>query len=297
MRANLSEAFETLGEYRRDVHLAPKRRLRDLEQLVDVRAVKLDGVGALLDRLDGQVTRALEAIRNADGVDAAVNQRLGLLEQRTGQHHDTGRSVTNLVVLALGQLDEQLCNLVLQLHIRHNRRTIVGHLDIAVRADQNLVETARTQRGAHNRRHRPCRLDMVLDCLRALRTRLLPLLAHDNEGIAVLVLRVGHLWFGHCRGRRKGTRTTRAPPPSFLRNTFWDLLGNVEAHATACAPRGWPAARPQRHGGVRTHGRLATHPHTAVHSHSIHTCRRSAASSISGARCCLLGGNRGKRKT
>jgi hypothetical protein len=59
-------------------------------------------------------------------VDAHAEQRLGLLEQAAGEHDDAGRAVADLVVLALGQLDQELADLVLDLHLLQDRRAVVG---------------------------------------------------------------------------------------------------------------------------------------------------------------------------
>jgi hypothetical protein len=59
---------------------------------------------------------------------------------RRSHTNDTSRSVTDLVVLAFRQLNEKFGDLVLDLHLAEDRRTIVRHGDIAVRRDENLVK-------------------------------------------------------------------------------------------------------------------------------------------------------------
>jgi hypothetical protein len=49
-----------------------------------------------------------------------------------GRTNDTGRAVSNLIVLRLADLHEQLGNLVLNLHLLQNRRAIVSDGDVAV---------------------------------------------------------------------------------------------------------------------------------------------------------------------
>ena len=44
----------------------------------------------------------------------------------------TGGSITDLVVLRFGQLNEELCDLVLNLHLTENCCTIIRHSDIAI---------------------------------------------------------------------------------------------------------------------------------------------------------------------
>lgn len=53
----------------------------------------------------------------------------------------TRRSIPNLVILTLTQLDEELGNLVLDLHLRHDGRAVVSDGDVAVGGDEDLVET------------------------------------------------------------------------------------------------------------------------------------------------------------
>ena len=76
---------------------------------------------------------AVEALRHSHRVDPAVQQRLGLLQQRARQHDHAGGTVADLIVLRLGELDEELADLVLDLHLLENRRAYAhrsrrGHL-------------------------------------------------------------------------------------------------------------------------------------------------------------------------
>ena len=45
---------------------------------------------------------------------------------------NTGRSVPNLVVLALGELDKEFGDLVLDFHLPENSGTVVGHGDVSI---------------------------------------------------------------------------------------------------------------------------------------------------------------------
>jgi hypothetical protein len=59
--------------------------------------------------------------------------RMMQIQDGGGERTDnTGSSVSNLVVLALGELDEELCDLVLDLHLAEDRGTIVGDCDITI---------------------------------------------------------------------------------------------------------------------------------------------------------------------
>ena len=54
-------------------------------------------------------------------------------------NHASG-AVANLVVLAARQLHEQLCDLVLDPHLRQDGCAVVGDGDVAVGRDQDLVQ-------------------------------------------------------------------------------------------------------------------------------------------------------------
>jgi hypothetical protein len=68
-------------------------------------------------------------------VDALVEELLGLVEQGTGEDNDTGRAVTDLVVLGLGELDEEASGLVLDFHLLDNGGSVVGDNNITVGAN------------------------------------------------------------------------------------------------------------------------------------------------------------------
>jgi len=97
----------------------------------------------------GLNTGTLEAIGDANGVDSAIKEGFTLFEKGTGKDWEmlgrgwsgeergrrtdnTSGSVTNLVVLALGELYEELCDLVLDFHLAEDCGTIVCDGDIAV---------------------------------------------------------------------------------------------------------------------------------------------------------------------
>ena len=46
--------------------------------------------------------------------------------------NNTGRPVPNFVVLALGELDEKFCDLVLDFYLTQNRRSVVRYSDFAI---------------------------------------------------------------------------------------------------------------------------------------------------------------------
>ena len=57
----------------------------------------------------------------------------------------TGGSITDLVVLRFGQLNEELCDLVLNLHLAEDRRAVVCDGDVSIGGDKNFVEAWRGQ--------------------------------------------------------------------------------------------------------------------------------------------------------
>lgn len=111
---------------------------------------------------------------------------------------DTRGAIANLVVLALAELNEELCDLMLEFHAVHDGRSIVGYLNISVGTDQDFVQSSRTETGLENGRNRLGRRDVVLDGLNAMGARLFALLSDDDERSPVLILGIGYLWLGHC---------------------------------------------------------------------------------------------------
>lgn len=64
--------------------------------------------------------------------------------------NDTSSTVSDLVILTLGKLYQQLRDLMLNSHLIEDSCTIVGDSDITIGGDQNLVETSRTKRSLKN---------------------------------------------------------------------------------------------------------------------------------------------------
>ena len=57
--------------------------------------------------------------------------------------NNTRCSVTDLVVLRFGQLNEQLCDLMLDLHLAKDCRAVVCDGDVSIGGDKNFVEAWR----------------------------------------------------------------------------------------------------------------------------------------------------------
>lgn len=58
----------------------------------------------------------VKSVRNFEGVDALVEELLGLVEDSTGKDDNTGGSVTDLVVLGRGKLGKEFGGLVMDLY-------------------------------------------------------------------------------------------------------------------------------------------------------------------------------------
>ena len=110
--------------------------------------------------LDCDGTSTLEPIGNANRMNTPIQEGFTLLKKGTSKDYtkshftigaevcancartdNTSSSITNLIVLALRQLYQQLRDLVLNFHLPKNRCTIVCHSDVAVGGNQNFVKT------------------------------------------------------------------------------------------------------------------------------------------------------------
>lgn len=205
-------------------NLASQTGPGDAEQLLGVVLCEVDLVADFVEAGDGDLAGLVVAVCDADGVDALVNEVGGLAEQGAGEDDDAGGAVADLIVLGLGELDEQLGDVVGDFHLGEDGGAVICDGDVAVGGDEDLVQTARALRVVSQRAAPPwvgayqrC-LDQVRDCLGGQNVRLdrlvavLPLLlalaaccqrpfvgsqpravrrhvlSDDNEGAAGLVL-------------------------------------------------------------------------------------------------------------
>jgi hypothetical protein len=60
---------------------------------------------------------------------------------------NTSSPIPNLIILTLTDLYQQLGDLVLDLHLSEDRRSVVGHGDIAVGGDEDLVQSPGSEGG------------------------------------------------------------------------------------------------------------------------------------------------------
>mmetsp|Transcript_27203 Transcript_27203/g.92600 ORF Transcript_27203/g.92600 Transcript_27203/m.92600 type:complete len:580 (+) Transcript_27203:51-1790(+) len=157
------------------------------EDLVVLGLVEGHGVRDVAQRFHRDLARGLEALGDAHGVEPLVQELLGLLQQRPGEHDDARRAVADLVVLGLRQLDQEPGHLVLDGHLVQDRRAVVRDRDVAVGAHHHLVHALGAQGRAQDVAHGPRGHDVVLLRLQALDAALLLLLLQDDEGPPVLV--------------------------------------------------------------------------------------------------------------
>jgi hypothetical protein len=61
----------------------------------------------------GDVACSIEPIRDLQGMEAFVDEIKTLLQQLSGEYNNTCGSISNLVILGLTQLDEELCSWML----------------------------------------------------------------------------------------------------------------------------------------------------------------------------------------
>ena len=81
---------------------------------------------------------------------------------QTKHTNNAGSAITDLIILRLGQLDEQFSNLMFNIHHLENGRTVVGDCHITIGGDHDLVETLWTERGAEGLRDTETSQDVAL---------------------------------------------------------------------------------------------------------------------------------------
>ena len=134
---DLGELVVCLGD-----DLRPQTCLCDLEELLGVLLGEVDLVADLVEAGHGNLAGLVVSVCYPDGVNALVNEVCSLTEQCASQYYDTCCAVTNLVILRLGQLDEQLCDVVRDLHLGENGGAVVRYGDVSIGGDEDLVESS-----------------------------------------------------------------------------------------------------------------------------------------------------------
>lgn len=158
INSNLGELIMCLGH-----NLRAKTRPGNLQKLGGVVLGELNLVGDAVELCNSDVTGLVVSVGNSDGVDALVDQISGLLEHGAGENDDACGTITDLVVLRLGELDEQLGHVVADLHLLENGGTIVGDCDISIGGNEDLVEATGAERALDEVRDGSCGEDVRLD--------------------------------------------------------------------------------------------------------------------------------------
>ena len=107
-------------------HFRGQRRHARPHQGLRVRHTVLELLGARLQLGDGHLAGLLVPFRDAERVDAPVQQPLRLLQQGARQDDHPRRAVPDFVVLGPGQLHQQAGDLVLDVHLVQDGGAIVG---------------------------------------------------------------------------------------------------------------------------------------------------------------------------
>lgn len=100
-----------------NVHLATQTGLGDLDQVGGVIPAERDGVADLIKLRNGNFTSLVEAIGNSDGMDSLIDKIGGLLQHGRSEDDDTGCSITNLFILGFRELNQELRNVVRDVHL------------------------------------------------------------------------------------------------------------------------------------------------------------------------------------
>ena len=133
--------------------------------LAEELVVVLLDVNLLLDltnSLGGNIASLFKAVSDLEGMDTLVEEFLGLVEEGASKDDDTGGSITDLIVLRLGELDEETSSLVLNLHLLNDCGTVIGNDNITVGADEHLVHSLGAKRGSHELGNGSCSQDVGL---------------------------------------------------------------------------------------------------------------------------------------
>lgn len=95
------------------------------------------------------------------GVDSHLDEFLALSEQLAGQNGDGGGSVAHLLVLGLGDVDEDLGGWIVDVHRAQDCGAVIGHVDLACfgacpHRNEDLVHSPGAQCGLDQIRDGDC---------------------------------------------------------------------------------------------------------------------------------------------
>lgn len=91
--------------------------------------------------MDSSVEESFTLLKKGTGKDLNSDERWCLDVESGARTNDASGAVTNLVVLALGELYEEFCDLMLDLHLTENGCAVVCDGDVSVWGDEDFVET------------------------------------------------------------------------------------------------------------------------------------------------------------
>jgi hypothetical protein len=99
----------------------------------------------LVQLLHCNLAGGLKAVSDLQWVDTLIEKLLGLLEDGASEDHNSGSSISDLIVLGCGKLYQKSGGLMMDLHLLEDGGTIVGDDDLSVWRNQHLVHTLWTE--------------------------------------------------------------------------------------------------------------------------------------------------------
>ncbi|OQC69153.1 MAG: hypothetical protein BWX50_01051 [Euryarchaeota archaeon ADurb.Bin009] len=138
--------------------LAGHRGVGDLYEVLTV--FKPDRYGQVIKNREGLLHAELVTVRDDRGVNVLGEQSLRLFHQRPDQNRRGRGAVADLVVLGLGDLDDQLGTGVLHGHLVQDGCPVVRDHHITAGADQHLVHSPGTERCPNGGRNCFCSHDI-----------------------------------------------------------------------------------------------------------------------------------------
>ena len=125
--------------------LAVESSASDLLEHVSLQlGIVLDTNGNVVQNLEGLVEGLAIATNDHLGGHALVDELSGVLEQLSSQQHNSGGSITNLVILRLGNVHQSLCSGMHNVQQLHNLGAIVRDCRCFAIVNE-FVHTTRTQ--------------------------------------------------------------------------------------------------------------------------------------------------------
>ena len=98
------------------VHFRGERRHTRLDERLEIVPGEVKRIRDGREMFGGDLRRGLVTLGYAHRMNAIVQEHFGLLEEGASEHDDSGSTITDLIVLALGQLDEEAADRVHDFH-------------------------------------------------------------------------------------------------------------------------------------------------------------------------------------